>query len=80
MGFRAQATTAEIATPPDKLTWRRVRHYADQKAADRLLRRNDLPEGVRRELVERIRSQIAAGTYESKQKLDIAVDRLIADL
>jgi len=80
MGFRAQVTTRDIATPPDKLNWRRFRHYADQKAADRLLRRNDLPEGVRRELVERIRSQIAAGTYESKQKLDIAVDRLIADL
>ena len=32
--------------------------------------------GIRQELVARVRAEIAAGTYETPEKLAIAVDRL----
>ena len=35
---------------------------------------------VRTELVERVKAQIVAGTYETTEKLDIAADRLMDDL
>lgn len=35
---------------------------------------------VRADLVSRIRAQIADGTYETPDKLDIAIDRLAKDL
>lgn len=37
-------------------------------------------EGIRADLVGRIRSQIAAGTYETPDKLGAAVDRLLNEL
>lgn len=39
----------------------------------------DLPE-VRTELVERVKAELAAGIYETPEKLDIAIERLIDDL
>lgn len=36
--------------------------------------------GIRFDLVNRIKSEIAAGTYETADKLDIAVDRLLAGM
>ena len=38
-----------------------------------------LPE-IRHEKVEAIRQQIAAGTYETPEKLDLALDRLLDEL
>ena len=38
-----------------------------------------LPE-VRQERVDQIRAQIASGTYETQQKLDLAVERLLDEL
>ena len=35
---------------------------------------------VRRQLVDQIRSQIAAGTYETPAKLDAAVERLLNEI
>ncbi|MCG3126751.1 MAG: hypothetical protein CHACPFDD_01606 [Phycisphaerae bacterium] len=35
---------------------------------------------VRDELVARIRAEIAAGRYETREKVEVAVDRLIQDL
>jgi negative regulator of flagellin synthesis FlgM len=35
---------------------------------------------VRQDLVSRIRSEIAAGTYETPAKLDVALDRLIDEI
>ena len=32
------------------------------------------------ELVARVKAEIAAGTYETQEKMDIAVDRLLKDL
>lgn len=36
--------------------------------------------GVRRWLVQRVRAAIASGDYETGEKLDIALDRLLRDL
>lgn len=36
--------------------------------------------GVRHDLVNRIRSEIAAGTYETPAKLDAALDRMLDEL
>ncbi len=38
------------------------------------------PQGIRTGLVDRVRREIAAGTYDSPEKLDIALDRMIDDL
>ncbi len=35
---------------------------------------------VRQDRVETIRTQIAAGTYETPEKLDVAVDRLLDEI
>jgi len=35
---------------------------------------------VRTELVARIKAEIAAGTYETSEKLDTAIDRLMEEL
>jgi negative regulator of flagellin synthesis FlgM len=36
--------------------------------------------GIRQDVVNRIRSEIAAGTYETPAKLDTALDRLIDEI
>lgn len=36
--------------------------------------------GVRQELVDQIKQQITTGTYETAEKLDVAVDRLLDEL
>ena len=46
----------------------------------RLLAKLNQPAEVRHELVNRIRDEIAAGTYESDAKLDAAVEGLAEDL
>ncbi len=35
---------------------------------------------IRQDLVDRVRQQIADGTYETAEKIDIAIDNLIEDL
>ena len=40
---------------------------------------NGLPE-IRHERVEAIRAQIAEGSYETSEKLDVALDRLLDEL
>jgi anti-sigma28 factor (negative regulator of flagellin synthesis) len=42
--------------------------------------RADETGGVRTELVSRLRSEIAAGTYDSPEKLDLALDRLLDEI
>lgn len=39
----------------------------------------ELPD-VRHNLINRIRAEIEAGTYDTNEKLDIAIDRLLPDL
>lgn len=41
---------------------------------------NENADGIRAELVARIRSEIAAGTYDTPEKLEIALDRLLRRL
>jgi negative regulator of flagellin synthesis FlgM len=36
--------------------------------------------GIRQDLVDRIRGEIAAGTYETPGKLDVALDRLLDEI
>jgi negative regulator of flagellin synthesis FlgM len=38
------------------------------------------PSSIRFDLVNRIRAEIAAGTYDTPDKMDIAVDRMIGQL
>ncbi len=40
---------------------------------------HELPD-VRTELVERVKDEIATGTYETSERLEIAIDRLMEDL
>ena len=44
--------------------------------ADLLSRIHELPE-IRQERVDEIRAELAAGTYETDEKLDVAVSRLL---
>lgn len=46
--------------------------------ANLLARLNDLP-SVREDLVQRVRTEIDAGTYETPEKIDSAVDRMIEE-
>ncbi|MCA9285431.1 MAG: flagellar biosynthesis anti-sigma factor FlgM [Phycisphaerales bacterium] len=46
----------------------------------RLLDRMRQMPAIRQELVDRVKGQIADGTYESPQKLAVALDRLIDDV
>jgi flagellar biosynthesis anti-sigma factor FlgM len=72
---RASSTPAETATTPtresDTVNLSEQARYLDA------LREN---KDVRVDLVQRIRAEIAAGTYESFDKFDKAVDGLIEDL
>ena len=60
-----------------------VRRDADRvdlsETARFLTRLNELPD-VREGLVERIKAEIAAGTYESDEKIDAAIEKLYEDL
>jgi negative regulator of flagellin synthesis FlgM len=47
--------------------------------ADMVSRTRDLPD-IRQERVNSIREQIAAGTYDTNEKLDIALNRLLDEL
>ena len=39
----------------------------------------ELPD-IRTELVQRVKAELASGTYETQEKLDVAIDRLMDDL
>lgn len=49
------------------------------READLLSRIGDLPE-VRQERVDQIRTEIANGTYETQEKLDLAIARLLDEV
>lgn len=48
-------------------------------AARFLARMNAMPE-IRTELVDRVRNEIANGTYDTQEKFDLAVDTMINEL
>lgn len=72
---RAQSTAPQKAAQP--------LHGADQldisPEAELVSRINDMPD-VRADRVAEIRSQIEAGTYETEDKLNVAVGRLFDEL
>ena len=49
------------------------------READLLSRIGDLPE-VRQERIDQIRAEIANGTYETQEKLDLAIARLLDEI
>lgn len=58
----------------------RANDQADFSVAAQLLSRiNELPD-IRTELVARVKAEIEAGTYESADKIDAAIDELAEDL
>ncbi|MEN6665637.1 MAG: flagellar biosynthesis anti-sigma factor FlgM [Phycisphaerae bacterium] len=48
-------------------------------AAKLAMKIRDVPE-VRTELIARVKEEIAAGTYETPEKIDAAIEKLMADL
>ncbi|MCX5658344.1 MAG: flagellar biosynthesis anti-sigma factor FlgM [Planctomycetota bacterium] len=57
-----------------------ARWHPPVRPADRLGSRLKSMSSVRQELVERVRREIAAGTYETAEKMDVAVGKLAEDL
>lgn len=64
------------ATPPNALPADTVEISPQARLAAKLA---DLPE-VRADLVARVKAEIAAGTYETVEKLNIAIDRMLDEL
>ncbi len=78
-GASASEAAVRAPDPGDRAGGRagdRVELSTHARLLDRLLR---LPD-VRDELVERVRHAIADGTFETPEKLDIAVRRLLEEL
>ena len=58
-----------------------VRRDADRVEVSREAREaGPRSEGVRRDLVNRVRAEIEAGTYESDEKIELAADRVILNM
>lgn len=74
---RAYSRTAESAAPTD--TPRRGTDQVEvSSVASYLSKLRDLP--IRQDLVDRVRSEIASGTYETPDKLDSAISEIGKDL
>lgn len=58
----------------------RARKSADNETLTEWIRRAKQLPPVRRELVERIKAEIAAGTYETPERLEAAIERLLEDI
>jgi negative regulator of flagellin synthesis FlgM len=70
--FRGQASPpASSASPVDRVEISPAAEAAIQAAESG---------EVRQDLVNRIRAEIASGTYETQQKLDVAIDRLLDEI
>jgi len=65
------ASPSQPVTEPDQLDI--------SQEADMVSRLRELP-GIRHDLVARIRSEIEAGTYETDEKLDIALGRMLDEM
>ncbi len=66
-------------TPTPAATRRGDDRVEVSDAARFLARMNAMPE-IRTELVNRVRSEIAAGTYDTPEKFDLALDTMIDEL
>jgi negative regulator of flagellin synthesis FlgM len=78
----AKLNPANSTTPPATPTSQAIDRGADRLDLSgvqnymQVLRQND----IRADKVAEIRAQIDAGTYETDDKLEVAIDRLIDDL
>lgn len=68
MARSSQATTSTESSVQDELQLSDAGQLVDQV--------HQLPE-IRQDRVDSIRAQIAAGTYETDDKLDVAINRLL---
>ena len=73
-GGQKGVSGGSVKTPIGIPTLRELPSVAELAAALR-----KLPE-VRRNLIEQVKAELAAGTYETPQRIDIAVERLMAEL
>lgn len=69
--FRGQAASAAAPAQADSLTISSAAEAAIQASESA---------GIRHDVVNRIRGEIAAGTYETPAKLDAALDRMLDEL
>ena len=74
-----ESTDAVAATSP-KVGFERITDVVDISTASILAAKaRELPP-VRSDLVAKVRSEIAEGTYETQERLDATVDRLMEEL
>lgn len=74
----APASTASAATAPVQTT--AVQDTVEISTVARLAAQiHDLPP-VRTEVVQRVKAELAAGTYETQDKIDVAIDRLMDEM
>ena len=66
--------------PSPRVPPARARKPADDETLSEWIRRAQQLPPVRRELVERIKAEIAAGTYETPERLEAAIERLLKDI
>ena len=71
------AKPAQSAEPAESAPIRDEVEFSD---AARLIEQTHGTPDIRQDRVDAIRAQIAEGTYETQEKLDIAVDRLLDEI
>lgn len=72
--------TSRLSPPPAPNRSAAIQDEVQISDAARLVdQARDVPE-IREDLVQRIRAQIAAGTYETPEKLQVALDRLLDEI
>lgn len=75
---RAYSRTAESSAPAEASSPRRGADQVEvSSAAAYLAKLRDLP--VRQDLVDRVKAEIAAGTYETPEKIDQAISEFASD-
>jgi anti-sigma28 factor (negative regulator of flagellin synthesis) len=76
---KGPATKKNASRKPVKLPGGRKLDISPEQVEQWVEKAKQQPE-TRRELVERVKAQIQAGTYETPEKLEIAARRLLEDL
>ena len=80
MGARAVDATRAVAADSAKVQPAGISDVVEISSAAKLAAKiQEIPD-VRTELVERVRNEIAAGTYETPEGLEVAVDKLMEEL
>lgn len=75
LAARSAAKPAASASAPD-----RGSDSVELSSAAQILGKLKGPQGVRSDLIAQVKAEIAAGTYETPEKLDIALAGLAEDL